>query len=145
MKKVILSLAGFLLLIGALVFYSEFRTVNFVHAFLSNPEELADKVQRITIWGEGDSGSNQSLVILNKENENFDEVLAAISEWEVKRTLFNDIDLTKKTYSVDFTPPSNPLDGLSVLITPDEMLIIHSKEYKLVSGPSIEELIDIAK
>ena len=145
MKKVILSLAGFLLLLGALIFYSEFRTVNFVNAFLSNPEELADKVHRVTIRGELAAGSFETLAIFNPSDENFDDVLAALSEWEVKRALFKKIDSTEIQYVMDIANNAKPIDPFDILISSDGMLNIHGNEYKLVSGPSIEELIDIAK
>ncbi|MDN4494400.1 hypothetical protein [Ureibacillus aquaedulcis] len=144
MKKLLLAGAGILLLAGGIIFYSEFRTVNFVDAFLTNPDELADKVHRVTIWGEGDHESFEALAIFNQSDEDFDEILAALSEWEVKRTLFQDIDYTNM-YKMDIANNAQPINPVVLKITPDGMMNIHGKEYKLISGSSMEELIDIAK
>ncbi|MFC7686395.1 hypothetical protein [Ureibacillus sp. GCM10028918] len=145
MKKVLLAVAGILVMAGAIIFYSEFRTVNFVDAFLANPEELADKVHGVTIWGEGDDDvSFEALATFNPTNENYDEILAALSEWEVKRTLFQEIDYTN-LYKLDIANNAQPMNPFDIKVTSDGMMNIHGKEYKLVSGSSIEELIDMAK
>ncbi|WP_404427411.1 hypothetical protein LG296_02720 [Ureibacillus chungkukjangi] len=145
MKKVILSLVAFLLLLGALIFYSEFRTVNFVHAFLSDPEELADKVNGVTIWGEGGNGTVQTLATFNSSEEKYEEVIAALNEWEVKRTLFSKQDSSQDMYRINLSNIEKPINPYDILITSDGLLNIHGREYKLVDGPSIEDLIDIAK
>ncbi|MCM3388260.1 hypothetical protein M3649_08950 [Ureibacillus chungkukjangi] len=145
MKKVILSLVAFWILLGALIFYSEFRMVNFVHAFLSDPEELSDKVKGVTIWGEGENGTVQTLAILNPSEEKYEEVLAALNEWEVKRTLFSKQDSSQSMYRLYFSNKEKPINPYDILITSDGILNIHGREYKLVSGSSIEELIYIAR
>lgn len=145
MRNVMIAGSVFLLLAFVIIFYSEFRTLNFVDSFLSNPDELAEKVHRVTIWGEGADGSVETLATFNLGDEKFDEALAAISEWEVKRVLFKDMDSTQKMYKLDIGIHANPINPYNLNISSDGMMNIHGKEYELVSGRSIEEIIDIMK
>lgn len=141
MKKVILTLVGVSLCVLLILGFSEYRTKNFVDTFISNPDEFAEMVDSIVIWGESDT-STVSEVITNEGDELFQEIQSAFSEWEVKRTVFKELDLTSQTYGVNFKSEENPMKSIHILIDKDGMINVNGYEYELVSGITIEELID---
>lgn len=140
MKKLVLSIPRFLLLLAIIICYSEFKTKNFVDAFIASPDQLEEVVDGITIWEDG-----ESVAIIKPEDEQYDEVLDTLREWEVKRALFKDMDVNNKLYQLDIYNDAKPMDAFNLLITKDGMINIHGQEYELVSGGSIEELIEVAK
>lgn len=141
MKKVILTLVGVSLCVLLVLGYSEYRTKNFVDTFISNPDEFAEMVDSIVIWGESDT-STVSEVIANEGDEKFQEIQSAFSEWEVERTVFKELDLTSQTYGVNFKSEENPMKSIHILINEDGMINVNGYEYQLVSGITIEELIN---
>lgn len=141
MKKVILTLVGVSLCVLLILGFSEYRTKNFVDTFISNPDEFAEMVDSIVIWGESDT-STVSEVITNEGDELFQEIQSAFSEWEVKRTVFKELDLTSQTYGVNFKSEENPMKSIHILIDKDGVINVNGYEYELVSGITIEELID---
>ncbi|MBD8027498.1 hypothetical protein H9636_12625 [Ureibacillus sp. Re31] len=141
MKKVILTLVGVSLCVLLVLGFSEYRTKNFVDTFISNPDEFVEMVDSIVIWGESDT-STVSEVITNEGDELFQEIQSAFSEWEVKRTVFKELDLTSQTYGVNFKSEENPMKSIHILIDKDGMINVNGYEYELVSGITIEELID---
>ncbi|HWK23589.1 MAG TPA: hypothetical protein VNS08_11220 [Ureibacillus sp.] len=145
MKKLSLLLFGIFLLGAVTVFYQEFKTRNFVEYFIASSNNLEDVVHGITIWEETDENSSSSIAILRPGDEKYEEVLSALSSWEVRRALFKEMDLTKKLYKLDIVNDNRPMDPFDILITTDGMLNIHGEEYELVSGSSIEEITDLAK
>lgn len=144
MKKVIFTLVGVSLCVLLILGFSEYRTKNFVDTFISNPDEFADMVDSIVIWGESDT-STVSEVIVNQGDEKFQEIQSAFSEWEVKRTVFKDLDLNSQTYGINFKSEENPMKSIHILINEDGMMNVNGYEYELVSGITIEELIDRVK
>ncbi|QCR31109.1 hypothetical protein [Lysinibacillus sp. SGAir0095] len=141
MKKLILLLIGFLLLAAIFIFYPEFKTRNFVDAFITSSDNLEEVVQGMTIWEDGEN----SMGILKQDDEQYDEVLSAIRDWEVKRTLFKDMDHNQKMYQLDIIHDVKSMDSLNIIISNDGMLNIRGQEYELVNGSSIEEIIEITK
>lgn len=140
MKKFILTFLIFFLAGAAILFFSEFKTRNFVETFIASPDEFDEVVQGITIWGDG---TNQA--ILKPNDDRYDEVLAALRKWEVKKVLFKDMDLNQKVYQLDFVNDAKPMDPYNILINADGIMNIHGREYELVNGSSVEELIEMAK
>lgn len=141
MKKVILTLVGVSLCVLLVLGFSEYRTKNFVDTFISNPDEFAEMVDSIVIWGESDT-STVSEVIANEGDEKFQEIQSAFSEWEVERTVFKELDLNSQTYGVNFKSEENPMKSIHILINEDGMINVNGYEYELVSGITIEELIN---
>lgn len=141
MKKVILTLVGVSLCVLLVLGFSEYRTKNFVDTFISNPDEFAEMVDSIVIWGESDT-STVSEVIAKEGDEKFQEIQSAFSEWEVERTVFKELDLNSQTYGVNFKSEENPMKSIHILINEAGMINVNGYEYELVSGITIEELIN---
>lgn len=144
MKKVILTLVGVSLCVLLVLGFSEYRTKNFVDTFISNPDEFAEAVDSVVIWANNDT-STTSEVIVNQDDVQFNEIQSAFSEWEMKRTIFKELDLNRQTYGVNFTNAENPMNSFNILIDEDGMINVNGYEYELVSGSSIEELIERVK
>ncbi|RND01208.1 hypothetical protein [Lysinibacillus halotolerans] len=144
MKKVILTLVGVSLCVLLVLGFSEYRTKNFVDTFISNPDEFAEAVDSVVIWANNDT-STTSEVIVNQVDVQFNEIQSAFSEWEMKRTIFKELDLNRQTYGVNFTNAENPMNSFNILIDEDGMINVNGYEYELVSGSSIEELIERVK
>jgi len=144
MKKLILSIPVFLILVGILFIYSEYKTRNFVDAFITSSDNLEEVVQGITIWGENEEHGQSTLAILKPGDAHYEEVLAALSGWEVKRAIIKDKS-AQTIYQLDLANDAKPMDPLNIQIATNGTLYLHGYEYKLVKGNSIEEIIAIAK
>lgn len=144
MKKLLLSLPMFLILVGILIFYSEYKTRNFVDAFITSSDNSEEVVQGITIWEENEEHGHSTLAILKPGDAHYEEVLSALSGWEVKRALSKDKS-AQKIYQVDLASDAKPMDPLNIQIASNGTLYLHGYEYKLVKGSSIEEIIEMVK
>lgn len=140
MKKLILPLLGFWVLAAIFIIYPELKTRNFMDAFITSSDSAEDVVQRISIRKDG-----KIEAILEPSDKQYDEVLSALNEWEVKRVPFKEVDFDQKMYELDIQNDAKSLAGLHIVIFKDGMIDIRGQEYKLVSGSSIEELIEGTK
>ncbi len=140
MKKLILSLMGILFLLAILILYPEYKTRNFVDSFITSSDNLEEVVQGLTIRKDG-----AIVATLKPGDKQYDEVLADLSKWEIKRAVFKDTDTGVETYQMDFLNDNlKPLTTFNIMITKEGMVDIRGKEYELVSGSSIEEIIEAA-
>ncbi|MFL0507165.1 hypothetical protein ACH0B5_15605 [Ureibacillus sp. 179-F W5.1 NHS] len=144
MKKVIFTLIGVSLCVLLILGFSEYRTKHFVNTFISNPDEFTNMVDSIVIWEENNT-STVSEIIANQGDEKFQEIQNVFSEWEVKRTVFKDLDLNSQTYGINFKSEENPMKSIHILVNEDDMINVNGYEYELVNGIPIEELIDRVK
>ena len=144
--KILIVTAVILLLV--ILAFSEYRTKSFVHTFITDPNELEQKVDRITIWKqELDSNSNISVASISSNDESFNEVLLAFKDWEVKKLFFGELDSSNTTYTITMTNNEKSIykENFNVLMLKDGMMNINGREYKLVNGPSLDEVIEMMK
>ncbi|MFC7686396.1 hypothetical protein [Ureibacillus sp. GCM10028918] len=139
MKKLILPLLGFWILAAIFIFYPEVKTRNFIDAFITSSDNLEEVVQGIEIRKDG-----AIVAILEPTDEQYEEVLAALKEWEVKRALFKDMDPNQEKYQLNMNDATT-MASFHMVITNDGMIDIRGKEYELVNGSSIDEIIEAAK
>lgn len=140
MKKVILSSLGLLLLLAILICYSEFKTRNFVDTFITSPDRLEEVVQGITIREDG-----AIVADFKPTHERYNEVLSVLRKWEVRRVVFKDTDASQKAYGLDIANYDKAFNHFELAITADGRMNLEKREFELVNGSSIEELIELAK
>lgn len=141
-KGKILIVTGILCVLLALT-YSEYRTKSFIHTFIADPEQLEEKVERITIY-EQRLETNVSIATLNSGEEQFEDVLLALKDWKVKKLFYSeDLDPVKQTYLINMTNDDKPIykDSFELIITKEGIMSVNGREYKLVSGNSLEEIM----
>ncbi|KGR76288.1 hypothetical protein [Ureibacillus sinduriensis] len=140
MKKFILPLVAFWILAAIFIIYPEFKTRNFIDAFVTSLDNTEEVIQGIAIRKDG-----KIEALLEPSDKQYDEVLSALKEWEVKRVPFKEADFDQEKYKLAIQNNARSLTGLNIVIYKDGMIDIRGKEYKLVNGSSIEELIEVAK
>ncbi|MDN4494399.1 hypothetical protein [Ureibacillus aquaedulcis] len=140
MKKLILPLLGLWILAALFIFYPEFKTRNFMDAFITSPENVEEVVQGINIRKDGGI-----VAILKPTDEKYDEVLAELRSWEVKKAMFKDMDYSQEIVELDIMTDGKQLNSFHMAITNNGMIDIRGKEYELVDGSSIEEIIEVVK
>lgn len=138
MKKLILPLLGFWVLAAIFIIYPEFKTRNFIDAFITSSENVDEVVQGINIRKDG-----AIVAILEPKDEQFDEVLAELKNWEIKRAMFKDMDYSKEMVELDILNDAKPPNTFHMVITTDGMIGIRGKEYEVINGSSIEEIIEV--
>lgn len=131
------------LCIAGILFYSEYRTKNFVDEFFVNPGKFEETVDSISIWEMNGGVDNKSILIVNKDEELYSEVCNIFNNWEVKRTLFKRLDVSNSYYKIVFSNKNNSINPINILISKDEMLNVYTREYELVKG-DLDELLKIA-
>lgn len=142
--KIIISITLFILCIGGVLYYSEYRTKNFVKTFIfQNPDDFERYVDNISIWEMDDGVKNTKLVSASQNEKTYKELHKALSNWEVKRTLIKDLD-TKNSYQIEISRFSMSVNTVNVLISEDGVMGVRGKKYQLRKG-NIEELLELIK
>lgn len=143
MKLVSTAIILLLCLVG-IFYYSEYRTMNFVEAFIANPDDFEQSVNSISV-SEMNGGTNSTtLATAYNDEELYVQIHSILNDWEVKKTISKDMDVSNIYYKIDFASKNNPLDALNILISDDGVMNVNGKEYELVDG-DLEELIGIVQ
>ena len=141
-KRTKLLIGAGILCVLLILAYSEYRTKNFVHTFISDLDELEQKVDQITIWKQ-EIDSNISIASINNDDEQFNKVLLGLKEWQVKKLFFGDQDASNETYLITMTNDEKSIyqENTKVIMTKEGIMNINGRKYKLVEGPSFEEIL----
>lgn len=145
-KRIKLVIAAIILLlcVVGIFYYSEYRTMNFIDTFITNPDEFEQLVNSISITEMNGGTNNTILITTDKDEELYSQIRSTLSSWEVKRTLFKDMDVSNIYYKMDFTTENNSMDPLNILISEEGMMNVNGKEFELVKG-DLEELLGIVE
>lgn len=130
------------LCIAGILFYAEYGTKSLVDELVTNPDKFEEVVDSIAVWEMNGGVDNKSILIATKEDALYKEVRSMLNNWEVKRTLFKSSDASNSYYKIVFTDNDHPTNPINLLISKDEMLNIHAKEYELVKG-DLDNLLKI--
>jgi len=139
LKKFIIWAVGFWVLAGIFIIYPEYKTRNFVDAFITSEDNVEEVIQGISIRKDG-----AILATLKPTDEQFDDLLTALRSWEIKKTS-KDKDPNQETYELTIMNDALQYGNFQLSITEDGMMDIRGSEYELVSGSSIEEIVKVAK
>ncbi|MCM3386921.1 hypothetical protein M3649_02105 [Ureibacillus chungkukjangi] len=141
--KILISITLFIICIGGVLYYSEYRTKNFVNAVDSDLDNFKYFVDSISILEMENDGFNTKLVAANKDEKLYSKLYSTLINWEVKRTLTKDFD-TKNSYQIVITRGTHSINTLNVLISKDGIMNFNGKNYQL-KKENIEELLEIIK
>lgn len=145
-KRIKLVIAAIILLlcVVGIFYYSEYRTMNFIDTFITNPDEFEQLVNSISITEMNGGTNNTILITTDKDEELYSQIRSTLSNWEVKRTLFKNMDVSNIYYKMDFATENNSMDPLNILISEEGMMNVNGKEFELVKG-DLEELLGIVQ
>lgn len=143
-KRVRLVVVAIILIIciTGILFYSEYGTKSRVDEFVTAPDKFEEVVDSISVWEMNGGVDNKNILIANKDDELYKEVRNILNNWEVKRTLFKNSDVSNSYYKIVFTDNDHPTNPINLLISKDGILNIHTREYELVKG-DLDELLKI--
>ncbi|WGT38471.1 hypothetical protein QH639_22090 [Lysinibacillus sp. 1 U-2021] len=131
------------LCITGILFYSEYGTKNFGNELITNPDKFEKVVDSISVWEMKGGVDNKNIFIVNKDDELYNEVRSILNNWEAKRTLFKNMDVSDSYYKIVFTNKDDITNPINILISEDGMVNINAREYELVKG-DLDELLNIA-
>lgn len=145
-KRIKLVIAAIILLLCAfgIFYYSEHRTMNFIDTFITNPDEFEQLVNSISITEMNGGTNNTILITTDKDEELYNQIRSTLSNWEVKRTLFKNMDVSNIYYKMDFATENNSMHPLNILISEEGIMNVNGKEFELVKG-DLEELLGIVQ
>lgn len=131
------------LCITGILFYSEYGTKNFGNELITNSDKFEKVVDSISVWEMNGGVDNKNIFIVNKDDELYNEVRSILNNWEAKRTLFKNMDVSNSYYKIVFTNKDDITNPINILISEDGMVNINAREYELVKG-DLDELLNIA-
>lgn len=141
--KLVIVAIILVLCIAGILFYSKYGTKNAVDELITNPDKFEEVVDSISVWEMHGGVDNKNILIVNKDDELYNEVRSILENWEAKRTLFKNLDVSNSYYKIVFTNNDDPTNPINILISKDGMMNIQTREYELVKG-DLDELLKIA-
>ena len=141
--KLVIVATILVLCITGILFYSEYGTKNFGDELITNTDKFEEVVDSISVWEMNGGVDNKNIFIVNKDDELYNEVRSILNNWEAKRTLFKNMDVSNSYYKIVFTNNDDPTSPINILISKDGMVNINAREYELVKG-DLDELLIIA-
>ncbi|MFP1649593.1 hypothetical protein [Enterococcus mundtii] len=141
--KLVIVATILVLCITGILFYSEYGTKNFGDELITSSDKFEEVVDSISVWEMNGGIDNKNIFIVNKDDELYNEVRSILNNWEAKRTLFKNMDVSNSYYKIVFTNNDDPTSPINILISKDGMVNINAREYELVKG-DLDELLIIA-
>lgn len=141
--KLVIVATILVLCITGILFYSEYGTKNFGDELITSSDKFEEVVDSISVWEMNGGIDNKNIFIVNKDDELYNEVRSILNNWEAKRTLFKNMDVSNSYYKIVFTNNDDPTNPINILISKDGMVNINAREYELVKG-DLDELLIIA-
>lgn len=141
--KLVIVATILVLCITGILFYSEYGTKNFGDELITSSDKSEEVVDSISVWEMNGGIDNKNIFIVNKDDELYNEVRSILNNWEAKRTLFKNMDVSNSYYKIVFTNNDDPTSPINILISKDGMVNINAREYELVKG-DLDELLIIA-
>lgn len=136
--KILLSAIIIILCIGGILYYSEYRTMNFIDAFVSNPDEFEELVDSIAVTS--NVTSNGILTTAYQDDPLYNELHNVLSEWEVKKTFKK--QGMDNLFKISLKSEKHSISSLSILVSTNGILNVNGSNYQLVQG-NTEDILEL--